>query len=234
MVRYRVCFRRTLSPLNTHSRISPSISLQLLFLTRKKKHNLGTKTNSKGEDFMIGQRWKERTCFGGGGFEWPQPFHEWRAVIWDEPTYNLCVKKKGEIRKQQVKMGTWIEDEVYLLAGELAEGAEDTNSEQRRMRIPTTRTSLPIDSIQEEEEELYFIYRVFWGQCERRGIDCCSGFTIKERRNRETSLDLQSLFVFRRVKTDSEKRKGKGWEKKSGHVMRSTLLLFFFYFFFSN
>ena len=42
---------------------------------------------------MIGQGWKERTCFGGGGFEWPQPFHEWRAVIWDEPTYNLCVKK---------------------------------------------------------------------------------------------------------------------------------------------
>ena len=35
-----------------------------------------------------------------------------------------------------------------LLAGELAEGAEDTNPEQRRMRVPRRRKSLPIDSIQ--------------------------------------------------------------------------------------
>lgn len=36
---------------------------------------------------------------------------------------------------------------LHLLAGELAEGAEDTNPERSKMRILRTRKSLPIDSI---------------------------------------------------------------------------------------
>ena len=54
----------------------------------------------------------------------------------------ISASKKGWDSKAASKDGNL---NRYLLAGELAEGAEATNPEHRRMRVPTTRISLPID-----------------------------------------------------------------------------------------